>query len=278
MSDCFLVALRASMPMRRIDRAGALDASDIRSRGSLRRSLVSSAAFAQASAPLSRAEVKAETRAAEKAGQLTPAGEGSAPVTKSAATGPKITREQRKADTLQARKEGTLQPAGVTQKTDDAIRKQKSTKTRAERKAETMEARKKGELVPAGEDGEAGPWPIARVRSRRSFLPSVRDALQQMGHDRVLNASDIRSRGGLRPSLVVGGARSSQRADVAETGQGEQGQRAGELTRQAAAKRRGEIHPVRQEDDRSSARAGRSKPRRRRAGPGRRGLFRTASE
>ncbi len=33
-------------------------------------------AFAQASAPVSRAEVKAETKAAEKAGTLTPAGQG----------------------------------------------------------------------------------------------------------------------------------------------------------------------------------------------------------
>ena len=42
------------------------------------------ATFAQASAP-SRADVKAETKAAEKAGKLTPAGEGAAPTDKSTA-------------------------------------------------------------------------------------------------------------------------------------------------------------------------------------------------
>jgi hypothetical protein len=101
---------------------------------------------------LSRAEVKAETRAAQKSRQLTPAGEGGAPATPSAdPAGPKVTREQRKAETLQARKQGMLQPAGSTQEPDVAAQKQKSTKTRDERKAETAEAKKKGELVPAGE-------------------------------------------------------------------------------------------------------------------------------
>ena len=116
-------------------------------------SLAAPSVFAQASAPVSRAAVKAETRAAEKAGQLTPAGQGSAPTVKTPDTGPKMTRAERKAETLRARKEGTLQPAGSTQKGDVAIQKLPSTKTRAERKAETAEARKKGELVPAGEGG-----------------------------------------------------------------------------------------------------------------------------
>lgn len=69
--------------------------------------------LAQASAPLTREQVNAETRAAQKAGELTPAGVGGA---KPAASGAQ----------------------------------QKSVKTRAERKAEVVEARKKGELVPAG--------------------------------------------------------------------------------------------------------------------------------
>jgi hypothetical protein len=107
-------------------------------------------AMAQASAPLTRAQVKAETRAAEKAGQLTPAGQGSGPVT-AAASGPAKTRAERKAETLEARKAGTLAPAGPNQKADVADAAKKPTKTRAERKAETLEAAKKGELVPAGE-------------------------------------------------------------------------------------------------------------------------------
>ena len=112
--------------------------------------LVPTLALAQASAPLSREQVKQETRAAQKAGELTPAGQGGARST--TATPPStLTREQRKAATLEARKKGELQPAGVTQAADVADAKKKSTKTRAERKAETAEARKKGELVPAGE-------------------------------------------------------------------------------------------------------------------------------
>lgn len=112
-------------------------------------------AMAQASAPLSRAQVKVETRAAEKAGQLTPAGQGGAPMAKASEPGPAKTRAQRKAETLEARKAGTLAPAGPTQKADIADQARKSTKSRGERKAETLEAAKKGELVPAGEGGAA---------------------------------------------------------------------------------------------------------------------------
>ncbi|MGZ5185121.1 MAG: hypothetical protein ACXWCO_08445 [Caldimonas sp.] len=110
-------------------------------------------AIAQASAPLSRAEVKSETKAAEKARQLTPAGEGSGPMTKASDAGPAKTRAERKAETLAARKAGTLAPAGSTQAADVADAARKPTKTRAQRKAETLEAKKKGELVPAGEGG-----------------------------------------------------------------------------------------------------------------------------
>ncbi len=103
-----------------------------------------------APAQTTRAEVKADTRAAEKAGKLTPAGEAANP-TIAPASGPRTTRAERKAATLAARKAGTLTPAGPDQKADVAIQKQPPTKTRAERKAETIEARKKGELVPAGQ-------------------------------------------------------------------------------------------------------------------------------
>lgn len=112
-------------------------------------------AMAQASAPLSRAEVKAETRAAEKAGKLTPAGQGGAPAAV-AASGPTKTRAQRKAETIEARKAGTLAPAGPTQKADNAERAKPTSKSRPERKAETRAAEKAGELTPAGE-GPAAP-------------------------------------------------------------------------------------------------------------------------
>ena len=46
------------------------------------------AVSAQASAPVTREQRKAETAAANKSGQLTPAGQGGAPQTKAAATSP----------------------------------------------------------------------------------------------------------------------------------------------------------------------------------------------
>ncbi len=114
------------------------------------------AAMAQASAPpVSRAAVKAETRAAEKSGQLTPAGEGS-PGAKTPNTPSTKTRAERKAETLEARRAGTLKPAGpggtLADRTPSST---KSAKTRAERKAETMQAAKEGKLVPAGEGPDA---------------------------------------------------------------------------------------------------------------------------
>ena len=113
--------------------------------------LATPAVLEQASAPVSRADVKAETRAAEKAGKLAPAGQGGGPVTSPATRGPSTTRAERKAATLKARKDGELEPPGPSRKGDLAAQKQASTKTRDERKAETLEAKKKGELAPAGE-------------------------------------------------------------------------------------------------------------------------------
>ena len=113
-------------------------------------------ASAQASGPVSREQRKAETAAANKAGKLTPAGQGGAPVDKSvAASGPTTTRAERKAETAAAAKAGQLAPAGSTQKADVADAARPSTKTREERKAETIEAKKKGELVPAGQGSPA---------------------------------------------------------------------------------------------------------------------------
>jgi len=114
-------------------------------------------AWAQSDATTSpsRADVKAETRAANKARQLQPAGEG--PGTDSAAKAPSTkTKAERKAETLQARKEGKLSPAGIAGqlKTEKAINSAPSTRTKAERKAETRDAAKAHQLAPAGETAE----------------------------------------------------------------------------------------------------------------------------
>jgi Domain of unknown function (DUF4148) len=104
-----------------------------------------------AQTPLSRAEVKAETRSAQKAGQLTAAGEGS-PM-----PSPQIrsdrTRAERKAETLQARKAGELRKAGQEPEWKGArvAARTPSTTTRAERKASTLAAARSGQLTPAGE-------------------------------------------------------------------------------------------------------------------------------
>ena len=69
-------------------------------------------AQSDATSPPTRADVKAEARAANKARQLQPAGEGPSTdaAQKSAST---KTKAERKAETLQARKEGKLPPAGL---------------------------------------------------------------------------------------------------------------------------------------------------------------------
>ena len=96
-------------------------------------------------APLTRKEVKAETRAARDAGELMPAGEQSArqkPFVSSK------TRAQRKSETLSAERAGKLLPAGEGEKSIEPVH---SNKTRRERKAETLAAAKAGQLMPPGE-------------------------------------------------------------------------------------------------------------------------------
>jgi len=66
---------------------------------------------AQASAPVTREQRKAETAAANKSGQLTAPGVGGAPQAKSTATSTK-TREERKAETAAAAKAGQLTAPG----------------------------------------------------------------------------------------------------------------------------------------------------------------------
>ena len=109
--------------------------------------------FAQASAP-TRADVKAETKAAEKSGALTPAGQGpGAASTEKAGTSAKKTRAERRAEAKAARASGDLKPAGEggEMKADKADRSAKTTRNRAERKAETKAAVKAHQTTPAGE-------------------------------------------------------------------------------------------------------------------------------
>ncbi len=111
--------------------------------------LLAQTSFAQSTAPSSRADVKAETKAAAAAHTLTPAGEGD-----NAASGPMTgksakTRSQGKAATRQAAKSRELAPAG--EHVDITEKPMKSTKSRAEGKADTKAAVKERATTPAGE-------------------------------------------------------------------------------------------------------------------------------
>lgn len=107
-------------------------------------------------APLSRAEVKAETRALEMAHKLTPAGQGIDPY-RAPSAGSTTTRAERKAQTVSARKAGDLEPAGDASelKADRLAMSAKPVTTSAERKAETRAAEKAGLLTPAGQGPDA---------------------------------------------------------------------------------------------------------------------------
>ncbi len=110
-----------------------------------------SSGLSSAQAEPSRTQVKAETRAAAKAGQLVPAGEG--PIVWQPSTKSTKTRSERKAETLQARAAGDLLPAGPAAGLKEERREysRPSTVNRADRKADTRAAEKAGTLVPAGE-------------------------------------------------------------------------------------------------------------------------------
>ncbi|HTJ04738.1 MAG TPA: hypothetical protein VL624_05290, partial [Caldimonas sp.] len=77
------------------------------------------------------------------------------PTTGAPGKGTTTTREARRAETVEARKKGELTPAGGGTAPVSKSAKSHSTMTKEKRKAETMEARKKGELVPAGGGGPA---------------------------------------------------------------------------------------------------------------------------
>jgi hypothetical protein len=114
---------------------------------------VGSAAYAQTEQPASRADVKAQTKAANKAGQMVPGEED--PSIKQPAPKSTKNRADTKAETKAANKEGTLgSSSGSMYKSHNvAPREQlsKSTKTRAEGKAETKQAVKEHKTPPAGE-------------------------------------------------------------------------------------------------------------------------------
>lgn len=118
-------------------------------------SLSCAAAFgAEATAPLSRADVKAETRAAAKAGKLVPAGEGPQfPVSGKSNT----TRAERKTDTRAAAKAHQIMPAGDADiaMQDRAARAQPTAVNRADRKSDTRWLQQSRKLVPAGEGPDA---------------------------------------------------------------------------------------------------------------------------
>ena len=72
----------------------------------------SQTAFAQASAPVTRDQRKADTAAANKSGTLAPAGQGPGAMASQPSTGSDKTRTDRKAQTEADRKAGKLAPAG----------------------------------------------------------------------------------------------------------------------------------------------------------------------
>ena len=111
-------------------------------------------AFAQASAPVSREQRKAETAAANKSGKLAPAGEDPGAMAQPA-SGSDKTRTDRKAQTQSDIKSGKTAPAGdaAVQKADKADAAKPSQTTRDARKAQTEADRKAGKLTPAGEGG-----------------------------------------------------------------------------------------------------------------------------
>ena len=77
------------------------------------------------------------------------------PTTGTPSKGSTTTKQKRKAETVEARNKGELTPAGGGTAPVSKSAKSHSTMTKEKRKAETMEARKKGELVPAGGGGPA---------------------------------------------------------------------------------------------------------------------------
>lgn len=115
--------------------------------------LLAGPAYAQNEAgALTREAVIEQVRAAQKAGQLLPAGEAIPQDTQFAAS--TKTRLDRKAETLQARRNGEFPAGGMgLYKSHMSAHNVKSVKSREQRKAETMQAVRQHQMLPAGEAG-----------------------------------------------------------------------------------------------------------------------------
>ena len=111
-------------------------------------------AFAQASAPVTREQRKAETAAANKAGKLAPAGEGPGAMASQPSTGSDKTRTDRKAQTEADIKSGNVAPAGQGPGTTAKPSTTTSDKTREQRKAQTEADKKAGKLTAPGQAAE----------------------------------------------------------------------------------------------------------------------------
>jgi hypothetical protein len=107
---------------------------------------------------MTRAEVKAETRALLSEHKLAPAGRDGInnPLAKPSRESTK-TQSERKAEVAEARNNGELQPAGDARdvEADRAARAAATTTVRDERRAETRAAEMGGRLTRAGEAGDA---------------------------------------------------------------------------------------------------------------------------
>jgi hypothetical protein len=106
-----------------------------------------------------RSEVKAQTKAANKTGELWRGGETPLP---QQPFEPQKSRKDRKDETLSARHRGELLPPGEANFKANSTRPPRSDRKRADRKAETMQAIKDGTLAPSGEAED--PAKAARAR------------------------------------------------------------------------------------------------------------------
>ena len=101
-------------------------------------------------APVSREQRKAETAAANKAGQLTEPGQG--PMAPAPSTKSTMTREERKAQARADEKAGKMAAPGQgVSPTSGTPSTKSSTMTREQRKAQARADEKAGKMVPAGE-------------------------------------------------------------------------------------------------------------------------------
>ena len=98
---------------------------------------------AQTQPPVTREQRKAETKAANKAGELVPAGQGGPKM--ATPTGSSMTKAERKAQTQADAKAGNLAGAGDAAAHEPAP-KTKSTQTRSERKAQAKADQAAGKM------------------------------------------------------------------------------------------------------------------------------------